>query len=96
MFPVDEAGTWFVFVNKWGAHFCTKSPRNTDLPVKESRADLMDAPCYFLRAGYGLPLPDMFQAATALSYPTRALISNDKALKRIKEIDVFMLHDIRL
>ena len=47
-----------------------------------------------LRARYGLPLPDMFQAAAALSYPARTLISNDKALQRIKEIDVFLLHEI--
>jgi len=49
-----------------------------------------------LRAQYGLPLPDMFQAATALSYPDRTLISNDKALQRIKEIDLFLLSDISL
>ena len=47
-----------------------------------------------LKARYGLPLPDMFQAAAALSYPARTLISNDKAFKRIKEIDVFLLHEI--
>ncbi len=37
-----------------------------------------------LRTRYVLPLPDMFQAATALSYPAQTLISNDKALQRIK------------
>ena len=44
-----------------------------------------------LRAQYGLPLPDMFQAATALYYPARTLITNDKDLQRVKEIDVFLL-----
>ena len=46
-----------------------------------------------LRARYGLPLPDMFQAATALSYPARTLISNDMALLRIKVIYVFLIDD---
>jgi predicted nucleic acid-binding protein len=47
-----------------------------------------------LRARYGLPLPDMFQAAVALSLPARTLVSNDKALKRIEEIDVILLSEI--
>jgi predicted nucleic acid-binding protein len=48
-----------------------------------------------LRAQYQLPLPDMFQAATALSYPARTLITNDKRLQRLKEIDVFLLDEMR-
>jgi predicted nucleic acid-binding protein len=47
-----------------------------------------------LRAQYGLPLPDMFQAATALTYPARTLITNDKTFNRINEIDVFLLNEI--
>jgi predicted nucleic acid-binding protein len=49
-----------------------------------------------LRAQYGLPLPDMFQAATALSYPARTLITNDKALQRVKEIEVFLILEMSL
>jgi predicted nucleic acid-binding protein len=44
-----------------------------------------------LKAKYGMPLPDMFQAATALYFPAQALITNDRAMQRIKEIDVFLL-----
>lgn len=47
-----------------------------------------------LKARYGLPLPDMFQAAAALKYPAKTLITNDKALQRIKEIDVFLISEI--
>ena len=47
-----------------------------------------------LRAQYGLSLPDMFQAATALYYPARALITNDRNLRRVKEIDVFLLDEM--
>jgi hypothetical protein len=38
-----------------------------------------------------MPLPDMFQAATALYFPARALITNDHAMQKIKEIDVFLI-----
>jgi len=47
-----------------------------------------------LRAQYGLALPDMFQAATALYYPACALITNDRNLRRVKEIDVFLLDEM--
>ncbi len=44
-----------------------------------------------LRARYNLPLADMFQAAAALRQPARTLITNDQALKRVREIDVLLL-----
>ena len=68
-----------------------RSLRNLDLADFDMNIGFMAGS---LRARYGLPLPDMFQAAAALSYPARTLITNDKALQRIKEIDVFLLHEI--
>jgi len=47
-----------------------------------------------LRAKYNLPLPDMMQVAMAMERNSAALISNDKALKRVKEIDVFLLDSL--
>lgn len=46
-----------------------------------------------LRAKYGLPLPDMIQAAVALQAREPTLITNDKALKRVNELDVFTIDD---
>ncbi|MEI7901676.1 MAG: PIN domain-containing protein [bacterium] len=45
-----------------------------------------------LRAKYGLPLPDLFQVACAMENGG-ALITNDKALKRIDEIRIVLLSD---
>jgi len=47
-----------------------------------------------LRAKYGLPLPDMFQVAAALAQPATAIITNDRAIQRIREADVFLLSDL--
>ncbi|MDO9541767.1 MAG: PIN domain-containing protein [Kiritimatiellia bacterium] len=47
-----------------------------------------------LRAKYNLPLPDMIQAATAIEINSTALISNDKAMKRIKEVNVILLDSL--
>lgn len=47
-----------------------------------------------LRAKYGMPLPDMFQAATALRFPARTLITNDRSMTKIEEIDIFLLEKI--
>lgn len=44
-----------------------------------------------LKAKYGMPLPDMFQAAMALYFPARTLITNDHAMRRLKEIQIFTL-----
>lgn len=48
-----------------------------------------------LRGKYGLPLPDMFQAATAIYHSKLpAIITNDKALKRLaEELDVYVLDE---
>jgi predicted nucleic acid-binding protein len=44
-----------------------------------------------LKAKYGMPIPDMFQAAMALYFPAHTLITNDRAMGRLKEINVFLL-----
>jgi predicted nucleic acid-binding protein len=49
-----------------------------------------------LKAKYGLPLPDMFQAAMALRFPAHTLITNDRAMGKLKEVSVFMLEDMGL
>ena len=46
-----------------------------------------------LRAKYGLPLPDMFQAAVALRSPTPIIITNDKAISRVTELTAVSLDD---
>lgn len=47
-----------------------------------------------LRARYGLPLPDMFQIAAAMSHPAKAFITNDKALRRVNEVDLFLIDEM--
>jgi predicted nucleic acid-binding protein len=44
-----------------------------------------------LKAKYGMPLPDMFQAAMALYFPAHTLITNDRAMGKLKEIQIVML-----
>jgi predicted nucleic acid-binding protein len=44
-----------------------------------------------LHAKYSLPLPDLIQAAVAMQSDHPGLITNDKILCRIDEIDVFLL-----
>lgn len=48
-----------------------------------------------LRGKYELPLPDMFQAATAIYHSKLpAIITNDKALKKLAgELDVYILDE---
>lgn len=46
-----------------------------------------------LRAKYGMPLPDMIQAACALQSRTPGLITNDKAMRKVGELEVFLLSD---
>jgi predicted nucleic acid-binding protein len=48
-----------------------------------------------LRARYRKPLPDMMQVAAALAYERPAIITGDKALKKVGEVDVFLLDDLR-
>jgi len=44
-----------------------------------------------LKAKYNMPLADMFQAAMALYFPAHALITNDRAMEKVREIDIFLL-----
>ena len=47
-----------------------------------------------LRARYGLPLSDMFQIAAAMSHPAKAFITNDKALRLVNEVDLFLIDEM--
>lgn len=47
-----------------------------------------------LRARYGLPLPDTFQIALAVEAGSCALITNDRALRRVEEIPIVLLDDL--
>ena len=47
-----------------------------------------------LKAKYGMSLPDMFQAAVALYFPAHTLITNDRAMSKIKEVKTFLLDDM--
>ncbi len=47
-----------------------------------------------LRAKYKLPLPDMIQAAFALQSARPSLLTNDRTLRRVEEVDVFLLDDL--
>jgi len=47
-----------------------------------------------LRAKYGLALPDLFQVACAMEHGG-TLITNDRALKQVREIRVVLLEEIR-
>ena len=46
-----------------------------------------------LRAQYGLPLPDMMQAAAALRYADPVLVTQDARLRQIQELQVLSLDD---
>ena len=48
-----------------------------------------------LRAKYGMPLPDMMQIAVALQSQKPTLITNDRTLRKVKEVDVFLLSDFK-
>jgi len=46
-----------------------------------------------LRAKYGLPLPDMLQAACAIRQ-NAVLITNDRALRAVKDVEIILLSDL--
>lgn len=46
-----------------------------------------------LRATYGLRTPDAFQIAACLAHGADAFVTNDRRLRRVKEIDVVLLDD---
>ena len=47
-----------------------------------------------LRAQYRLPMPDMMQVATALQSERPAIITNDRVLKRVTEVQVYLLDEM--
>lgn len=47
-----------------------------------------------LRAKYGLPLPDMLQVALAVQAEQPTLITNDRQMRRIREVEVVLLDDL--
>lgn len=63
----------------------------TLLPIDPQAGHMAGA----LRAKYNLSLPDMLQVASALRFPKPAIVTNDKDLKRVEELDVFVLNDLR-
>jgi len=48
-----------------------------------------------LRAKYGMPLRDMFQVAVALEHAPSAIVTNDRDLRRVREVPVVLLDDLR-
>ena len=46
-----------------------------------------------LRAAYGLRTPDALQIAACLAHGAEAFVTNDRRLRRVKEIDVKVLDD---
>ena len=47
-----------------------------------------------LRATYGLPLPDMLQVAAAMKASNPTVITQDKALRKVAEVDVVSLDSV--
>ncbi|MFH0907838.1 MAG: type II toxin-antitoxin system VapC family toxin [bacterium] len=47
-----------------------------------------------LRAKYKLPMPDMIQVATALQGDRPAIVTNDRHLKKVSEVQVHLLDDM--
>jgi predicted nucleic acid-binding protein len=47
-----------------------------------------------LRAGYNLSLPDAFQIAAALAAGCEAILTNDTALKRVRELTILVLDEL--
>jgi hypothetical protein len=48
-----------------------------------------------LRVKHSLPLPDMFQAAAAMLSDTPILVTNDKALRKVKDVTLLSLEAFR-
>jgi predicted nucleic acid-binding protein len=46
-----------------------------------------------LRAEYGLRTPDALQIAACLAHGAQAFVTNDRRLRRVKEIEVVILED---
>jgi predicted nucleic acid-binding protein len=48
-----------------------------------------------LRVKYKLKLPDALQIATAIYYECDAFLTNDIDLKRVKELQIIVLEDLK-
>ena len=46
-----------------------------------------------LRAGHGLRTPDALQIAACLAHGATAFLTNDRRLRRVEEIEIFLLDD---
>ena len=57
----------------------------TDVEVAEKAAEI--------RAKYGVKPPDALQVATSLVHHAEAFITNDKELKKIKEINIITMKE---
>ena len=68
----------------------TTYPGLTWLPVSLEVADRAAE----LRARYHVSTPDAIQIATALNWQATGFVGNDKALKRVKEIECLILADL--
>lgn len=68
----------------------TTYPGLTWLPVSLEVADRAAE----LRARYHVSTPDAIQIATALNWHATGFVGNDKALKKVKEIECLILADL--
>jgi len=58
-------------------------------PLTKKRLSIADRYRMAIRS-----LPDMFQAAVALSFPARTLITNDRALRKVREVRILLLDEL--
>jgi len=68
-----------------------ESERFSVLPITVEIAELAAD----LRARYNLRTPDALQVATALAHRCEAFLTNDARLKRVAEIRVLTLEELR-
>ncbi|HTZ17213.1 MAG TPA: type II toxin-antitoxin system VapC family toxin [Dissulfurispiraceae bacterium] len=61
------------------------------IPVGKQVADIAST----LRAKYGIRTPDAVQIATALSEGAKVFVTNDSQLKKVAEIQVVLLEELR-
>ncbi|MCI5120803.1 MAG: PIN domain-containing protein [Candidatus Electrothrix sp. AUS4] len=59
------------------------------MPIDTEVADLASA----LRSRYTIRTPDALQIAAVLSADCEAFLTNDKALKQVKELEMIVLED---
>jgi predicted nucleic acid-binding protein len=78
----------FALINDYKS-LLTDFPHLKIFPVDIAIADLAAQ----LRARYGLRTPDALHLGTALQYGASAFITNDKELRRVKELPILLLSD---